>query len=66
MYSYLYSLFDEDDKAVAETYASCKAGGLICGECKERLARKVAEFLEEHRARRERAKGSVEKFLLRE
>ncbi|MCQ8892206.1 MAG: tryptophan--tRNA ligase [Candidatus Methanosuratincola sp.] len=66
VYSYLYSLFDEDDKAVAETYASCKAGGLICGECKERLARKVAEFLEDHRARRERAKGSVEKFLLRE
>ncbi|MBC7120350.1 MAG: tryptophan--tRNA ligase [Candidatus Methanosuratus sp.] len=66
VYSYLYSLFDEDDRAVAETYSSCKGGGLICGECKERLARKVVAFLEDHRARREKAKDSVGKFLIKE
>lgn len=66
VYSYLYSLFDEDDKAVAETYASCKSGKLMCGDCKERLAAKVGAFLEEHRRRRERAKGEVDRFLVTE
>ncbi|MDI9645020.1 MAG: tryptophan--tRNA ligase [Candidatus Verstraetearchaeota archaeon] len=66
VYSYLYSLFDEDDKAVSETYESCKGGGLVCGDCKERLAEKVGKFLEEHRRRREAARETVNKYLLRE
>ncbi|MCQ5376447.1 MAG: tryptophan--tRNA ligase [Candidatus Methanomethylicia archaeon] len=66
IYSYLYSLFEESDAEVAETYKSCKSGGKTCGECKESLAKKVAAFLKEHHRRREKAKDCVQDFLLRE
>jgi tryptophanyl-tRNA synthetase len=66
IYSYLYSLFDEDDKSVAETYRACKAGERMCGECKNQLADKAAAFLKEHQRRREKAKSMVDKFLLKE
>jgi tryptophanyl-tRNA synthetase len=65
IYSYLYSLFDEDDKAVMETYNSCKSGGLFCGTCKNRLAGMVRTFLEEHQKKREKAKKEVDRFLLK-
>lgn len=66
IYSYLYSLFDDDDSSVARTYNDCRSGSLMCGTCKNRLAEKVAAFLKEHQKRRERAKDMVEEFLLRE
>lgn len=66
VYAYLYSLFDEDDASVAETYMSCKSGERMCGVCKNRLAEKVAGFLEAHKERREKAKDVVEDFLLKE
>jgi tryptophanyl-tRNA synthetase len=66
IYSYLYSLFDEDDNSVVKTYNECKAGSLMCGTCKNRLAEKVAAFLHEHQKMREKAKSMVNEFLLRE
>jgi len=65
IYSYLYSLFDEDDKAVVETYNSCRSGCLFCGTCKDRLAGMVKRFLEDHRQRREKAKKEVNRYLLK-
>ena len=66
VYSYLYGLFDEDDKSIAETYRACRTGERMCGDCKNRLAERVAKFLEEHQRRREEAKSKVDDFLLKE
>ena len=66
IYSYLYSLFEEDDNSVEEMYRACKDGERICGECKSQLADKVAAFLKEHQRRREAAEKKVDEFLLKE
>jgi tryptophanyl-tRNA synthetase len=66
IYSYLYSLFDEDDKRVEETFRACKDGKMICGECKNQLADKVASFLKEHQKRRKIAERKIDEFLLKE
>jgi tryptophanyl-tRNA synthetase len=38
----------------------------MCGDCKLELAGHVLEFLKEHQLRREKAKGQIEKFLVRD
>lgn len=58
-------LFEDDDSKLMERYHACKAGALLCGECKEELGKRVANFLREHQAKRERARDQVEEFLLR-
>lgn len=64
VYYYFYFLFEEDDKVVEELYQRCRTGDVICGECKRKLAERVAKFLEEHQRRRERAKDLIDKFLV--
>jgi len=64
VYSYLYSLFDEDDSSVLKTYNDCRSGCIMCGTCKNRLAEKVAAFLKEHQKRRAQAREIVDKFIL--
>ena len=65
IYAYLYSLFDEDDKGVLNTYNSCRSGGLFCGTCKNRLAEMVKLFLEDHHKKREKAKDKVDQYMLK-
>jgi tryptophanyl-tRNA synthetase len=65
IYSYLYSLFDEDDKNVMETYNQCKSGGIMCGTCKNRLAEMIKIFLTEHQKKRADAKAMVNEFMLK-
>jgi tryptophanyl-tRNA synthetase len=65
IYSYLYSLFDEDDKNVMETYNQCKSGWIMCGTCKNRLAEMIKIFLSEHQKKREKAKAMVNEFMLK-
>ncbi len=64
VYQYLFYLFEEDDKKVEEIREKCKVGEIICGECKEYLARKVIEFLKEHQRRREKAKDKIEDYMI--
>ena len=66
IFSYLFSIFDENDASVAETYRACKTGERMCGECKNRLAERVVKFLAEHQKRREEVRSRVEEFLIQD
>jgi len=61
---YLY-LFEEDDKKLAERERLCKAGEILCGECKADLTKRINKFLAEHQKKREKAKNAVEKFHIK-
>lgn len=61
---YHYYLFQEDDEKAYELWRKCKAGELLCGDCKTLLAEKVKVFLVEHQRKREEAKDKIEKYLM--
>ena len=63
IFQYMNYLFEEDDRKVEELYKRCKAGDVLCGECKQILSGKVRDFLIEHQRRREKAKDKVDDFL---
>ena len=63
---YFYYLFEDDDKKVEEQRRLCKEGKLMCGEHKKMLAKKINTFLKGHQKRREKAKGQIEQFMLRD
>jgi len=58
---YLY-LFEEDGNRLAEREHKCRAGEILCGECKTELAARLNKFLVEHREKREKAKDIIEKY----
>jgi len=58
-------LFEDDDKRLEERYHLCRSGALLCGECKAELAKRVAQFLKEHQARRRAAESTINKYLAR-
>jgi len=66
VYEWHYYLFEHDDKKVEERFRRCKAGELMCGECKKHLAGAVCKFLDGHQKARERAKDRLEEFMLRD
>jgi len=53
----------ESDKELLEIYASCKAGGRTCGECKKACVERLIAFLKEHQKKRKDAAKTVEKIL---
>jgi tryptophanyl-tRNA synthetase len=65
IYAYYYYLFEEDDKKLAETEVKCKNGNLTCGECKARLAKMVKTFLIDFQIKREKAKDSLNDYLMK-
>jgi tryptophanyl-tRNA synthetase len=65
VYKY-YEILLKDDKDVKEVYCRCKEGELLCGEDKLRLSEVVRAFLKEHQRKREEAKKTLEKFMLRD
>ena len=64
IYAYYYFLFEEEDKALVDRERACRSGELLCGECKQELARRVAVFLRDFQARREKARDQLDDFLL--
>ena len=64
VFKYYEFLFERDDERLKEIYDDCKGGGLLCGECKARLIERINRFLEEHRRRRKRAEGLLERFVM--
>lgn len=67
IYQYRALLFDEDDDdKVTKLWQDCKAGNIICGDCKEQLANMVVKFLEAHQKNREKAKDVVDDYFLTE
>ncbi len=62
---YFFYLFEQEDEKVAEREHRCKAGEILCGECKTDLIERLNKFLAEHQRRREKAKDVIEKYSLR-
>ena len=63
VYKY-HLLFQEDDAKVKKIYDDCRAGRLLCGECKLMLYEKLSDFLKKHREARERAKDRVQEYRI--
>jgi len=62
VFQYFVYLFEKDDKKLAERKRRCKAGEVMCGECKKDLIERLNKFLAEHQKKREKAKDIIEKF----
>jgi len=65
VFQYFYFLFEEDDDKLAERECMCRAGEILCGECKTELTERVVRFLTEHQRRREKARNIIHKFHLK-
>lgn len=66
IYHYFYFLFEPDDRKLKERYEDCRAGRLMCGECKAALVPRVQKFIEEHQKRRADAKKVLDKFIVKD
>ena len=66
VFAYYQYLFAPDDADLAQIERTCKSGERLCGECKGDLADRVWRYLKAHQERREKAKGLVESFMLRD
>ena len=64
IFSYLYFLFEPDDKRVEEIYNECTSGKRICGDCKEELISRINRFLDEHKRKRESFRDKIERYML--
>jgi tryptophanyl-tRNA synthetase len=65
VFQYFLYLFEQDDKKLAERKRQCKAGEVLCGDCKKDLAERVNKFLAEHQKKREKARNVIEKFHIK-
>ncbi len=65
-FQWLKILFEPDDKKLAELEAQYRTGYLLSGELKAYLIKKANDFLEIHRAKREKARDQLDKFLLKD
>lgn len=64
VYQYLYFLFEEGDKKMADLYSRCRNGDIICNECKRNLLEYILNFLKKFRKERKKAEENIDKFLL--
>jgi tryptophanyl-tRNA synthetase len=65
IFQYYFFLFEEDDKKLAEKERRCRAGEMLCGECKNDIAARLNRFLGEHQRRREKAKDVIEEYHIK-
>ncbi|MEM1563897.1 MAG: tryptophan--tRNA ligase [Candidatus Bathyarchaeia archaeon] len=65
VFQYFLFMFEEDDDKLAERERKCKAGEILCGECKNELASRINSFLEDHRRKREKARNIIDKFHIK-
>ena len=65
IFQYYYFLFEEDDCKLAEKERRCRAGEMLCGECKTDIAAKLNKFLQEHQRKREKAKDIIEEYHIK-
>lgn len=65
VYQYFLYLFEEDDKKLTERERLCRAGSVLCGECKKELTERINKFLAVHQEKREKAKDTIEEFHIK-
>ncbi len=61
-FQWLYMFFEPDDKQIEKIRTEYKNGKMLTGELKDLLVGKLTTFLHEHRQRREKSHGLVERF----
>jgi tryptophanyl-tRNA synthetase len=66
VFKYHFMLFTLDDEEIRTIESRCRAGDLLCGECKNDLIQKINAFLKTHQQEREKAKDKLDKYLLKE
>lgn len=66
IFQYEYFLLEPDDSKAEDIRQRCLRGELLCGEHKAAVAEKVKAFLREHQERRERAKGCLDEFMVKD
>jgi tryptophanyl-tRNA synthetase len=65
IFQYYFYMFEEDNAKLAERERKCKAGEMLCGECKMDIVAKLNKFLENHRERREKAKDVINEYHIK-
>jgi tryptophanyl-tRNA synthetase len=65
-FQYLANFFEPDDKKLEKIYQDYKSGQLLTGELKQILIEKLQTFLKEHQKNREKAKKTIDKFLIKD
>jgi len=65
VYQYFLYLFEEDDKKLTEREKQCKAGEILCGDCKKELTERINKFLMQHQKKREKARNTIEKYHIK-
>ena len=63
-FQYLRILFEPDDTKLQSIYEEYKSGKMLTGELKGILITKINDFLKIHQANREKARDTLEQFLL--
>ena len=66
VHAYFNYFFEPEDAKVQEMYEECRAGKILCGECKARLFEKIWDFLEVHQKKRLDAKKVLDDFMVRD
>ena len=66
VYEWLKLFVYNDLKKIEEHHRSCKAGELICGECKRILIDALIKMLDEHRRRKREAIKRIDKYFIHE
>ncbi|MGZ7042995.1 MAG: tryptophan--tRNA ligase [Methanobacterium sp.] len=66
VYELLLYHLAESDKELQELYHDCRAGNIMCGECKMRVAAVMRKFFENFSKKREKALKEANKVLDRE
>ena len=57
-----HTLFTPDDRELAGIYADCRAGNILCGECKLRLLKRVQGVLQEIKENGKQAEKNLRKM----
>ncbi len=65
-YLWLKEFFEPDDRKLRQIYDKYKSGSMLTGEIKELLIERVTAFLKEHQRKREQARKTVDRFLLKD
>jgi tryptophanyl-tRNA synthetase len=59
----LYTYFQPDDKKLKEIFETCTSGARSCGDCKKQCADFMVSFLQEHQAKKAKAKDAAKQIL---
>ncbi len=64
-FQYLRMLFEPDDLKLAKIEQDYRSGELLSGQLKEILIKKINAFLAHHQKERQKAKKTIDKFILK-